>query len=81
MEEGQHEGLLQRVEAEKNMEANEEQLGENRIKTLKQKEKEMEVCEQKGEKGIDEETNNEQESTDISFPNTTVLLTHLHSNR
>ncbi|MCI4382891.1 hypothetical protein PGIGA_G00019920 [Pangasianodon gigas] len=81
MEEGQDEDVLQRVEAEEKMEANEEQSAEIQLETLKQEEEKKEVCEQKGEKGIDDETKSEEESTDISFPDTTILLTHLQSNR
>lgn len=72
------EDVLQRVEEEENTEANEEQASEIQLETLKQEE---EVCEQKGAKGIDEEVKSEEESTDLSFPDTTILLTHLQSNR
>ncbi|MCJ8737099.1 hypothetical protein PDJAM_G00019970 [Pangasius djambal] len=81
MEEGKDEDVLQRVEAKEKMEANEEQSAEMQLETLKQEEEKKEVYEQKGEKGIDDETKNEEESTDISFPDTTILLTHLQSNR
>ncbi|XP_047013492.1 ribosome quality control complex subunit NEMF isoform X4 [Ictalurus punctatus] len=72
------EDVLQRVEEEENTEANEEQASEIQLETLKLEE---EVCEQKGAKGIDEEVKSEEESTDLSFPDTTILLTHLQSNR
>ncbi|XP_060789872.1 ribosome quality control complex subunit NEMF-like isoform X2 [Neoarius graeffei] len=90
MEEGQDEHVPQQVEAEENVEATEEQSGEIQLETLKQEEEaeeeeseesESEVCEQKGQKGLDEEAKSEEESTDISFPDTTILLTHLQSNR
>ncbi|KAG7328087.1 hypothetical protein KOW79_008031 [Hemibagrus wyckioides] len=82
MEEG-HEEMLQKVEAEENMEANEEQSSEIQFETLNQEEEEeeKEVCEQKGEKETDEGTKSEEDSTDISFPDTTIILTHLQSNR
>lgn len=85
MEEG-HEEMLQKVEAEENMQANEEQSSEIQFETLNQEEEEeveeeKEVCEQKGEKETDEGTKSEEDSTDISFPDTKIILAHLQSNR
>uniref|UniRef100_A0AAR2M3H3 Ribosome quality control complex subunit NEMF n=1 Tax=Pygocentrus nattereri TaxID=42514 RepID=A0AAR2M3H3_PYGNA len=40
-----------------------------------------EVERHKGEKEVDEEVKSEEESIDISFPDTTISLTHLQSNR
>ncbi|XP_060736279.1 ribosome quality control complex subunit NEMF-like [Tachysurus vachellii] len=84
-EEG-HEDMLQKVEAEENIEADEEQSGESQFETLKQEEaeeveEEKRVCEQREENETDEGTKSEDDSTDISFPDTTILLTHLQSNR
>ncbi|XP_053365536.1 ribosome quality control complex subunit NEMF-like [Clarias gariepinus] len=76
MEEAQDD-VPQKVETEEKMEANEEQAGEIQF----QEEEEEDECEQKGERGIDEETKVDEESTDISFPDTTILLTHLQSSR
>lgn len=82
MEEIQDGDVLQRLETEEYVENNEEQSGGIQLETLtQQEEEEQEVSEQKGEKAIDEETKNEEGSTDISFPDTTILLTHLQSNR
>ncbi|KAF5892257.1 nuclear export mediator factor NEMF, partial [Clarias magur] len=81
MEVAQDEDVPQRVEAKENMEAN-EQSGEIQFETLKEEEEEEEdEGEQKGETGTDEETKVDEESTDISFPDTTILLTHLQSSR
>ncbi|KAI5101931.1 hypothetical protein C0J45_7283 [Silurus meridionalis] len=85
IEEAQDKDIPQSVQAEQNIEATEEQSGEIQIETPNQEEEEEEeqeeVNEQKGEKGIDEETESEEESTDISFPDTKILLTHLQSSR
>lgn len=85
MEQGQDGDLLPRVEAEESIEANEEQSGEIQLETLKwveEKEKKVkELCGQKGEWETNEETKSDEESTDLCFPDTTILLTHLQSNR
>ncbi|KAL6478119.1 hypothetical protein MHYP_G00139540 [Metynnis hypsauchen] len=53
--------------------------GQTKPETEKPEQKE--VGQHRGEKEVDEEVKSEEESIDISFPDTTISLTHLQSNR
>ncbi|TSW08327.1 Nuclear export mediator factor NEMF [Bagarius yarrelli] len=70
------------LKAEEKLVANKAQSGEIHFKILRQeKEEEMrEVCEQKEGEGTDEGCKTEDEGTEITFPDTTIVLTHLQSN-
>ncbi|KAL7861751.1 hypothetical protein SRHO_G00131920 [Serrasalmus rhombeus] len=65
-------------EAEEYTEA-QDASGQTKPETEKPEQKEVER--HKGEKEVDEEVKSEEESIDISFPDTTISLTHLQSNR